>query len=131
MNLLRKHKLQKLGIPPGEKYLEVLDFVNFKLSKVQKFEMVEYPNLVFYMKSGMLFLQYDKTSKIFSIRYRDFVDTLMTVYKIPYDYIKDFFREIFSEIYSLTIDEINLSWSVPSHKVETTYEVRKRLYSIP
>ncbi len=126
MNLTRQYKLWKLGVPMGLGFLEILEFVDSKISNLQKFRMGDYPEYEFYMNAdNECVLDYHMVGRYLYVRHQDFWEVLQNKYKIEYSDIRIFLHNKVEEGYGLDIKSISaLNMSI-NGEIEEYYKKLK------
>ncbi len=126
MNLTRKYKLHKLGIPMESKILEIFEFVESRISNLYPFKMVEFPDFVFYMDSSNLnILQYCTLNRCLSIRYNGLWDYMEREYSLKYDDIQSFLQNQIEEYYKPKFKSTVITYMIHIEAVEHAYSMTK------
>ncbi len=85
MEIVRKYKLYKLGISQDANLVEFFEFVEFKISNLQKFKISKTPKRDYYMNSsGECIIEDNKINDYVGLKYKDLYSVLGDKFdKIP------------------------------------------------
>ncbi len=100
MNLERRYKLYKLGICPDDKVLKFFEFVESRISNLQRFRILAHPEFIFYMNSdGKRVMEYDEKSNTLNVRYVGIWEDTLCGYGINGFHIQNFLVFLIGDIY--------------------------------
>ncbi len=105
MSLTRKYKLYKLGICPDDNYAETLKFLYFKLSDIQLFITVEYPDWMYFMTTeGENLIQFNPKQNTLFVKRECFGYDLVIKFELKYEELQNFIKNLVEEYCDLTIE---------------------------
>lgn len=124
MNLLRKIKFSKLiKVSFSETELEILNFINSKISNLISFQIETKPDIIFYMNSeGLYILEQDNKNDRLGVRYLEFWKVLHDKYKIQYNEVQKILKFMLKEDFKHKIGTPYIALSSTAILVEEFYK---------
>ena len=106
MNIIRKYKLYRLGIPIDNDCLKIIKFIESNVLNLTEFKDPVYPDFVFYMKGDINMLQYNIKYKEVHVRYEGLCSVFSKQFNLEDTEIQQIIKDIVEEHYKLKVETV-------------------------